>query len=125
MGAGEGLRNLAGRRPRQPRWKPSAPRSRRWCCWIWVCRRIPAIPKKAGRACPNCWRWTGLAKIVIITGQGEKEIALRAIGAGAYDFLSKPVEMEELKFLLKRCFHVAQLEQEYRQMQQLHGRRHL
>ena len=60
-----------------------------------------------------------LAKVVIITGQGEKEVALRAIGAGAYDFLCKPVEMEELKFLLKRCFHVAQLEREYREMQQL------
>jgi two-component system NtrC family response regulator len=58
-------------------------------------------------------------KIIIITGQGEKEIALRAIGAGAYDFLSKPVEMEEVKFLLKRCFHVAQLEKEFRDMQQL------
>jgi len=59
------------------------------------------------------------AKIVIITGQGEKEVALRAIGAGAYDFLCKPVEMEELKFLLKRCFHIALLEREYREMQQL------
>ena len=48
--------------------------------------------------------------MIIITGQGEKEIALRAIGAGAYDFLCKPVDMEELKFLLKRCFHIASLE---------------
>lgn len=60
-----------------------------------------------------------LAKIVIITGQGEKEIALRAIGTGAYDFLIKPVDVEELKLLLKRCFHVAQLEREYREMQHL------
>ncbi|HEX9046022.1 MAG TPA: PEP-CTERM-box response regulator transcription factor [Verrucomicrobiae bacterium] len=60
-----------------------------------------------------------LAKVVIVSGQGEKENALRAIGAGAYDFLSKPVDMEELKFLLKRCFHVAQLEKEYAAMQQL------
>ena len=59
------------------------------------------------------------AKIIIVTGQGEKEIALRAIGAGAYDFLTKPVEMEEVKFLLKRCFHTAQLEKEFREMQQL------
>src|ERR1017187_485483 len=60
-----------------------------------------------------------LAKIIIITGQGEKEIALRAIGSGAYDFLCKPIEMDELKLLLKRCFYVAGLETEYRQMQQL------
>jgi two-component system, NtrC family, response regulator len=63
-----------------------------------------------------------LAKIVIITGQGEKSTALQAIGAGAYDFLCKPVDPEELKVLLKRCFHVAQLEREFREMQQmLHG----
>ncbi|HEX7654746.1 MAG TPA: PEP-CTERM-box response regulator transcription factor [Verrucomicrobiae bacterium] len=60
-----------------------------------------------------------LVKVVIISGQGEKENALRAIGNGAYDFLTKPVEMEELRFLLKRCFHTAQLEKEYREMQQL------
>ena len=59
------------------------------------------------------------AKIIIITGQGEKEIALRAVGAGAYDFLTKPVEMDEVKFLLKRCFHIAQLEKEFREMQLL------
>jgi two-component system NtrC family response regulator len=59
------------------------------------------------------------AKIIIITGQGEKEIALRAVGAGAYDFLTKPVEMDEVKFLLKRCFHIAQLEKEFREMQQM------
>jgi two-component system NtrC family response regulator len=62
-----------------------------------------------------------LVKVVIISGQGEKEVALRAIGSGAYDFLSKPVETEELKFFLKRCFHVAQLEKEYGEMQHLLG----
>ncbi|MGP8198648.1 MAG: PEP-CTERM-box response regulator transcription factor [Limisphaerales bacterium] len=60
-----------------------------------------------------------LAKIVIITGQGEKGIALQAIGAGAYDFLVKPVDKDELKLLVRRCFHVASLEVEYRQMQQM------
>jgi len=62
-----------------------------------------------------------LVKVVIVSGQGEKENALRAIGAGAYDFLSKPVDMEELKLLLKRCFNVVQLEKEYAAMQQLMG----
>ena len=62
-----------------------------------------------------------LAKIVIITGQGEKGIALQAIGAGAYDFLIKPVDTDELKLLVRRGFHVASLEVEYRQMQQMLG----
>jgi two-component system NtrC family response regulator len=63
-----------------------------------------------------------LVKVVIVSGQGEKTNALRAIGSGAYDFLTKPVDMDELKFLLKRCFHTAQLEKEYGEMQKLvHG----
>jgi two-component system NtrC family response regulator len=58
------------------------------------------------------------AKVIIISGQGEKENALRAVGAGAYDFLCKPIEVEELKFLLQRCFYLADLEREYREMQE-------
>ena len=57
-------------------------------------------------------------KIIVLTGQGEKDTALQTVGAGAYDFLCKPVAMEELKLLLRRCFHMVQLEREYREMQQ-------
>ena len=59
-----------------------------------------------------------LAKVVIVSGQGEKQNALRAVGAGAYDFSVKPVQMDELKIVLQRCVYVAELEQEYRAMQQ-------
>ena len=59
-----------------------------------------------------------LVKVVIISGQEEKEIALTAVGSGAYDFLCKPVDMEQLKLLLKRCFYVSRLEREYRGMQE-------
>ena len=58
-----------------------------------------------------------LAKVIIVSGQGDKQNALRAVGAGAYDFLCKPVDMDELKLVLKRCVYVAQLEREYRAMQ--------
>ena len=79
----------------------------------------PANPEEGLATLSELLAMDRLAKVVIVTGQGEKEVALRAIGAGAYDFLCKPVEMDELKFLLKRCFHIAQLEREYREMQQL------
>lgn len=58
------------------------------------------------------------AKVIIVSGQGEKNNALQAVGSGAYDFLCKPVDLEELKVILKRSFHVAQLERQYREMQQ-------
>ena len=56
-------------------------------------------------------------KVIIVSGQGERENALQAIGAGAYDFLCKPVELEEVRLILKRCFYVANLERECRKMQ--------
>ncbi len=37
-----------------------------------------------------------LAKVIVVSGQGDKQNALRAVGAGAYDFLCKPVDMDEL-----------------------------
>lgn len=58
------------------------------------------------------------AKVIIISGQGEKTNALKAVGEGAYDFLCKPIDIEELRLLLRRCIYVASLEKEYRQMQQ-------
>ena len=61
------------------------------------------------------------AKVIIVSGQGEKKNALRAVGAGAYDFLCKPVELETLKFQLQRCFYVAELERENRELQRTQG----
>jgi two-component system, NtrC family, response regulator len=58
------------------------------------------------------------AKVIVISGQSEKRNAIQAVGAGAYDFLCKPVEMEELKLLLRRCIHVVDLEKEYRELQE-------
>jgi two-component system NtrC family response regulator len=62
-----------------------------------------------------------IAKVIVISGQEEKENALQAVGAGAYDFLCKPVQTEELMLLLRRCFYVANLEKEYQQTQQRSG----
>jgi two-component system NtrC family response regulator len=57
-------------------------------------------------------------KVIVITGQDEKENALRAIGKGAYDFFCKPVQIEELKIVLSRAFYLSQLEREHRELQE-------
>jgi two-component system NtrC family response regulator len=59
----------------------------------------------------------GFAKIIVITGQGEKDHALKAIGQGAYDFFCKPIQIDELKVVLQRAFYVSQLERENREYQ--------
>ncbi len=58
-----------------------------------------------------------MTKVVVITGQNDHEHALRAISNGAYDFLPKPVNTDELKVLLKRCLFVSQLEREQSSLQ--------
>jgi two-component system NtrC family response regulator len=77
----------------------------------------PGTPEEGLAALTDLLAVDSLAKIVIVSGQGEKDNALQAVGTGAYDFLCKPVEMDELKLRLKRCFHVALLEREYRAAQ--------
>jgi HPt (histidine-containing phosphotransfer) domain-containing protein len=56
------------------------------------------------------------AKIIVITGRGEKEHAFKAVAGGAYDFLSKPVEIDELKVVLRRASYLAGLEREHNEM---------
>jgi two-component system NtrC family response regulator len=56
-------------------------------------------------------------KVIIITGQSEKEHALDAIGHGAYDFLTKPADDAVIRVILDRAFHVATLEEEFRALQ--------
>ena len=58
-----------------------------------------------------------MAKVIIMTGRNEKEHALTAIGRGAYDFLNKPVQLEDLRLIIGRAFHVARLEREHRELQ--------
>jgi two-component system NtrC family response regulator len=66
-----------------------------------------------------------LTKVIIITGRTEKEHALQAIGRGAYDFLCKPIQVEELKVILQRALYVSGLEREYRALQdRLSGEAH-
>ena len=58
------------------------------------------------------------AKVIVITGQGEKENALKAIGQGAYDFFCKPIQIDELKIVLQRAFYLSELEKEHRELQE-------
>ncbi len=57
-------------------------------------------------------------KVIVITGRDEKEHALRAIGEGAYDFLRKPIQLDELEVIIHRALHMHQLENEHRALQQ-------
>ena len=68
----------------------------------------PAEPDEGFAALNDLLGLDRTAKIIMVTGQGERINALRTVGEGAFDFLSKPVDMDELKIILKRAVHVTQ-----------------
>lgn len=58
-----------------------------------------------------------VAKIIVITGNTDRAVALEAVSKGAHDFFSKPLDFDELKAILKRSFYVHTLEVEYHELQ--------
>jgi two-component system NtrC family response regulator len=49
-------------------------------------------------------------KIVLITGNDDDHYALRAVAQGAADFFAKPVDLDELRILLRRVLALGRLE---------------
>lgn len=58
----------------------------------------------------RCLAYDPFLKIVLITEQDNEANALRAIDQGAADFFSKPVDITELRILLRRMLVMARLE---------------
>ena len=55
-------------------------------------------------------------KVIVASGHGARESARRAIAEGAFDFYQKPVDIDELGMIVRRAFHVADLEAENRRL---------
>jgi len=60
-------------------------------------------------------------KVIVVTGNADRDNAVRAISLGAYDFYSKPIDTEVLKLLVSRAFHIAGLEQENQWLREAHS----
>lgn len=56
-------------------------------------------------------------KVIMLTGNSERDNALKATQMGAYDFLPKPPVLSELKVIISRAFHLANLEEQNRSLQ--------
>ncbi len=55
-------------------------------------------------------------KVIVASGHGARESARRAIATGAFDFYHKPVDIDELGMIVRRAYHVADLEAENRRL---------
>ncbi|MBB5684427.1 PEP-CTERM-box response regulator transcription factor [Sphingobium boeckii] len=60
-------------------------------------------------------------KVIVASGHGAQESALRAISGGAYDFYQKPVDIDELGLIVRRAFHLHALEAENRRLAEAAG----
>jgi two-component system NtrC family response regulator len=56
-------------------------------------------------------------KVIVATGHGARESATRAVGMGAYDFYKKPVDIDELGLIVARAFHLHEIEEENRRLE--------
>ncbi|WP_374419116.1 PEP-CTERM-box response regulator transcription factor [Novosphingobium arvoryzae] len=55
-------------------------------------------------------------KVIVASGHGARESALRAIAKGAYDFYQKPVDIEALGLIVRRALELHRIEAENRQL---------
>jgi len=55
-------------------------------------------------------------KVIVASGHGARESALRAIERGAYDFYQKPVDIEQLGLIVRRALNLHKIEQENRRL---------
>ena len=60
-------------------------------------------------------------KVIVASGHGARESALKAVGLGAYDFYRKPIDIDELGLIVARAFHVHGIEEENRKLEQSSG----
>jgi len=57
------------------------------------------------------------SKVIVVTGNDDRENALKAIGLGAYDFYQKPIDPDVLSLIIDRAYNLYELEADYRELQ--------
>ena len=84
--------------------------------WISVCRPIPTAFPRASPTLEEMLHIAPETKIIVVTGNGERKNALKAVSLGAYDFCEKPVELEVLRTIIDRGLNLHRLEDENRRL---------
>lgn len=56
--------------------------------------------------------------VIIMTGYGERDYALKAVDSGAYDFFEKPMDLKELKVIIERGLAIRALKRENEALRQ-------
>ena len=76
---------------------------------------LPPHPREATeglQALEELIGFNPLVKVIIVSGNSERHNALAAIEKGAHDIFPKPVDLDELKVVIKRVYRRIELEKE-------------
>jgi len=72
----------------------------------------PDTAEEGLRALDDILGTTPDAKVIVITGNGDRANAVAAVERGAFDYHLKPVNLDDLKVVLRRAAYLRQLERE-------------
>lgn len=82
---------------------------------------LPPDPTNASEGLATLKEMLDLAphtKIIVVTGNDDRNNAITAIAQGAYDFYQKPIDADVLNLIIARAFHLQALEHDFRTLQQ-------
>lgn len=85
---------------------------------------LPPDPEGVGEGFTTLKEILALApdtKVIVVTGHGDQDNAVSAVGLGAYDFYEKPVDVDTLRLIVDRAYQIHELEEQNRLLAMSHG----
>ena len=58
------------------------------------------------------------SKVIVVTGNADRDNAVRAVSLGAYDFYQKPLDTDVLRLIVQRACHIHALEEQNRALRE-------
>ena len=57
-------------------------------------------------------------KVIVVTGNGDRDNAVKSVGLGAYDFYQKPIDTDVLLMIVQRAAQMHALEEQNRKLRE-------
>lgn len=57
------------------------------------------------------------SKVIVVTGNDDRDNAIKAVAMGAYDFYQKPIDLDVLNLIIERAFQFAELQKAHSHLQ--------
>ncbi len=82
---------------------------------------LPPFPENPSKGLSLLERLPAISpqtRVIVITGNNEEETAIKAVGLGAADVCSRPLDLMMLRVILERNFRIQELEEAHRRLRE-------